>query len=338
LLMVMKKMINDPFKVTDELVEGFIRANPDKVRKVEGMNVVVRNDAPIRNKVGVVIGGGSGHEPLFLEMVGKGMGDAAAHGAIFTSPPADLIHEAVRQVNGGAGIVFVYGNYMGDRLNFDMAAEMAEAEGIEAKTIRVWDDMASAPIDKISERRGIAGDLFVIKGAGAKAETMADLKEVERAAKKVRDNCRSMGVALTSCTIPATGKLTFTIGDDEMEIGMSAHGEPGVLRTGLKPADEIAQILTERIIQDLSLEDGDEVNVLVNGFGSTTRMEMLILYRKADMILKDRGIKVYDVVIGSFLTTQEMAGASFTFLKLDDEIKQLWDSPADSPGFSKCSK
>lgn len=334
----MKKMINDPFKVTDELVEGFVRANPDKARRVEGMNVVVRKDAPIKNKVGVVIGGGSGHEPLFLEMVGKGMGDAVAHGAIFTSPSPDLIYEAVRQVNGGAGIVFVYGNYMGDRLNFDMAAEMAQADGIEVRTIRVWDDIASAPLDRISERRGTAADLFVIKATGAKAETMANLDEVERAARKVRDNCRSMGVALTSCTIPATGKETFTIAEDEMEIGMGAHGEPGVLRTKLKPADEIAQILTERIIQDLSLKDSDEINVLVNGFGSTTRMEMLILYRKADMILREKGIKVYDAVIGNFLTTQEMAGASFTFLKLDDEIKELWDASASSPGFSRCSK
>ena len=161
--MIMKKMINNPFKVTDELVEGFVCANPNKIRKVEGMNVVVRKDAPIKNKVGVVIGGGSGHEPLFLEMVGKGMGDAAAHGQIFTSPPASLVYEAAKQVNGGAGIVFVYGNYMGDRLNFDMAAELVEAEGIEVKTIRVWDDIASAPINRISERRGIAGDLFVIK-------------------------------------------------------------------------------------------------------------------------------------------------------------------------------
>lgn len=333
--MVMKKFINDPLDVTDESVEGFVRAHRDKLRKIDGMCVAVRRDAPKEGKVGVVIGGGSGHEPMFIGFVGRGMADAAVAGAIFTSPTPDQILEATRTVNGGAGVIYVYGNYAGDNLNFDMAAEMAKGDGIDVETVRVWDDIASAPPERVNERRGIAGDLFVIKTAGAKAETMATLSEVKRVTERARDNTRSFAVALSSCTLPTTGRTIFTIGDDEMELGMGAHGEPGVERTKMRSADEIAEIVTSKVLEDLPFEGGDEVNVIINGLGSTTLMELYILYRRTDAILEERGLKIYDVEIGNFITTQEMAGYSLTLMRLDEEIKELWNALADAPAFKK---
>lgn len=332
----MKKLINDPFKVTNELVEGFVLANEGKLRQVPGLNVVVRRGLPVPGRVGVVIGGGSGHEPLFLGFTGRGMGDADAHGAIFTSPSPDLVLAATEAVDGGAGVIYVYGNYAGDILNFDLAADLAKERGIRVETVRVWDDVASAPPERSDQRRGTAADVFVIKAAGAAAELGKDLDEVYRLTAKTRDRCRSIGVALSSCTLPAVDRALFELGEDEISIGMGLHGEEGVDRGVLRPADAVAEAMLARILAD-PLPPGatwDEVNVLVNGYGSTTQMELLIVYRKVRQLLAERGIKVYDSLVGSYCCSQEMAGCSITLLALDDEVKALWDEPCDSPGLT----
>lgn len=330
-----KKLINDPEQAPVEATEGYVALSRGRVRQVPGMTVVARTDMPIQGRVGVVIGGGSGHEPLFLEFVGKGMADAAAAGAVFTSPGPDLILEATRQVHGGAGVVYIFGNYAGDNMNFDLAAELAAAEGIETRIVRVWDDIASAPPERYDDRRGTAADLFVIKIAGAAAERGMNLDEVHRLACKTRDRCRSLGVALSSCTLPGMKKSIFEIGDDEMMVGMGLHGEPGMERRNLLSADEAAQVMLEPLLKELDLKGGDEVGLLVNGYGSTTRLELNIMARAAAFILKERGIALYDGVVGNFCTSLEMAGCSFTLLHLDEELKDLWDDPAWSSGFSK---
>jgi len=331
----MKKLINDPFKVTVESIEGYAKAYADIVRLV-GPHVVSRKYAPVRDKVGVVVGGGSGHEPLFLGWVGYGMADAVVLGEVFAAPPPALILEATRAANGGRGILYVYGNYAGDRMNFDIAGEIARDEGIRNETVRVWDDIASAPPEMAHERRGIAADLFVIKVAGAKAETGASLSDVKRSAEKARDNCRSFGVALSSATIPATGKPTFTLGENEMYFGIGAHGEKGVKKTKMVSADETAEILMKGVVEDLPFRGGDEVGVIVNGYGSTTLMELYIINRKVHQILDGLRINVHHTEVGSFLTTQEMAGCSVTLMRLDEELKELYDAPAYTPAFRKC--
>ena len=333
--MKMKKLINDPMRVADELVEGFVTLHGRDVRQLPGMNVLVRRAMPQAGRVGVVIGGGSGHEPLFLGFIGRGFGDAVVQGAIFTSPGPDLILEAVRAVNGGAGVLFVYGNYTGDNMNFGLAAQRAAAQGIPVKIVRVWDDIASAPRGQEDERRGTAADLFVIKIAGAAAERRWPLDEVDRVTAKARDQCRSLGVALSSCTLPATGTPIFSIGDDEMMVGMGLHGEPGVESTRLKTADETCGLMIERILPDLPFKAGDQVNLLVNGYGSTTLMELLIMARSARRILEARGLTVYEGLAGSYCTSQEMAGCSLTLMRLDDELRSLWDDPGWAPGFSR---
>jgi dihydroxyacetone kinase-like protein len=336
--MAMKKLINDPYEVTDELVEGFVLAYSDRVKRIGDLNVVARKDAPIEGKVGIVIGGGSGHEPLFLGCIGKGMADTIAHGNIFAAPSPDLALEAARAADGGAGVIFLYNNYTGDRLNFDMAQEMAQDEGIQIDTILIYDDIASAPKGRETERRGTTADLLVIKTAGAVAETMVAFEEVKRVIKKAVDNSRSLGVALTPCTIPATGQPTFEIGDDEMEVGMGLHGEKGVQRMKLMSADETTELMINRIVEDLPFKSGDEIIFLINGYGSTTLMEMFIINRKARAMFKDMGIKVYATEIGNFCTSQEMAGCSLTLMRIDDELKRYYDAPADCPAYVKMGK
>jgi dihydroxyacetone kinase-like protein len=333
--MKMKKLINDPMRVADELVQGFVTLHGRIVRQLPGMNVIIRREMPQAGRVGVVIGGGSGHEPLFLGFIGKGFGDAVVQGAIFTSPGPDLILEAVRAVNGRAGVLFVYGNYTGDNMNFGLAAQRAAGEGIPVQTVRVWDDIASAPRGQEDERRGTAADLFVIKIAGAAAERRWPLNEVYRVTAKARDHCRSLGVALSSCTLPATGTPIFSIADDEMMVGMGLHGEPGVESTVLKTADETCVLMIERILPDLPFTTGDQVNMLVNGYGSTTLMELFIMARSARRILEAKGLTVYEGLAGSYCTSQEMAGCSLTLMRLDDELRSLWDAPGWAPGFSK---
>lgn len=331
----MKKLINDPLRVTIESIEGYAKAYQHIVKQV-GPHVVARKDAPVKGKVGVVVGGGSGHEPLFLGWVGYGMADAAVLGEVFAAPAPPLILEATRAANGGCGILFVYGNYAGDNLNFDMAAEMVEEEGIETETVRVWDDVASAPPDRGQDRRGLAADLFVIKVAGARAQNGGALREVLNATERARNNSRTFAVALSPATVPSSGKPTFTIGENEMYFGIGAHGEQGVKKTEMLSADETAKILVEAVVRDLPFKAGDEVNLLVNGYGSTTLMELFIVNRKVHELLRSLEINIHRTDVGSFLTTQEMAGCSVTLMRLDDELKSLYDAPVVTPAFTKC--
>jgi dihydroxyacetone kinase-like protein len=329
---MMKKLINDPFDVTIQSIEGYSLAYPHIVKRV-GPHVVARRNAPIAGKVGVVVGGGSGHEPLFLGWVGFGMADAAVLGEVFASPASPLILQATRATNGGRGVLFVYGNYAGDNMNFSMAAETAREEGIETETVRVWDDVASAPPERMQERRGLAADFYVIKVAGAKAETGASLLEVRRTAERARDNCRTLAVALSPATVPTSAKPTFTIGDDEMYFGIGAHGERGVRKTGMLSADETAEILTDGVVQDLPFKAEDEANLIINGYGSTTLMELFIITRKVHQILQHLSIRVHRTEVGNFLTSQEMAGCSVTLMRLDDELKKCCDAPAFTPAY-----
>jgi dihydroxyacetone kinase-like protein len=331
--MAMKKLINDPFDVVDELLEGLALANPRLVRKHPAVTAIIRKDAPVAGKVGIVIGGGSGHEPLFPEYVGTGMADAAACGQVFAAPSPEVILEAVRAVHAGRGIMLLYNNYAGDCLNFDMAQEQARAGGIEVETVLVTDEIASAPRGREAERRGTTADHVVIKIAGAAAESGAPLSEVVRITRKAVSGARSLSVGLSSCTLPATGKEIFAIGDDEMEIGMGLHGEPGLERTKLLSADETMQQIVPRIIADLPYAESDQVVVVVNGLGATTRMELLIVYRKVHAMLSALGIGVHSAEIGEFGTSQEMKGVSVTLVKLDDELRELFDAPCESPAY-----
>jgi dihydroxyacetone kinase-like protein len=333
--MKMKKLINDPYLVTDELVEGFVLANRKKLRKLDGSNVVVRTDTDFTKKVGIIIGGGSGHEPLFLGFVGRGMGDAVAHGAIFTSPSVDIIYEAIQAADGGNGIILIYGNYQGDIINFDMAQEMAKVDGIRIETVRVWDDVASAPPESKEERRGTSADLVVIKIAGAASELGWTFDDVLRVTQKARDNCRSIGVSLSSCTLPGVGKPIFELEDDKMMLGMGVHGEPGIRKVDLLSADETAELLWEQILaDDLPLQPNSEIVLYVNGYGATTMMELYIVNRKLHELCAAQGIAIHANIVGNLCTSQEMGGCSVTVMKLDAELKSLIDQPADSPGFT----
>ena len=333
--MKMKKLINDPFAVSDELIDGFLDAYGAKLTRVEGLNVVAKRGFPKPGRAGVVVGGGSGHEPLFLGYVGHNMADAVVEGQIFAAPSPDLCLAGARAVNGGAGVLFLYNNYAGDRLNFDMAVDMASAEGIDVRTVLIWDDVASGPPDQPELRRGTAADVFVIHAVGAAAEAGAGIDEVVRVAEKARDNCRSIGVALSSCTLPATGASTFDLSENEMEVGMGLHGEPGVERTTMRSADETAAMMLPMLMRDFPLQRCDEVNLLINGYGSTTLMEMYIMNRAFRRMLAEAGVEVHRSEIGNFCTTQEMAGCSLTLMRLDDELKQLVDTPAECPAYTR---
>ncbi len=329
--MAMKKLINNPERVVDELIEGFVLANPGLVRKHSSVNAVIRSDAPVADKVGVVIGGGAGHEPLFLEYIGPGMADASAHGQIFSAPSPQIVVAAIRAVNSNKGVMLLYNNYAGDCLNFDMAQDMARAEGIEVETVLINDEIASAPKGREEERRGTTADHVVIKIAGAVAETRAPLAEVVRVTRKAIGGARSLGVGLSSCTLPATGEEIFQIADDEMEIGMGLHGEPGMERIKLLTADETMARVIPRIVEDLPYQQGDEVILVINGYGSSTRMEMFIVNRKVRAMLNDLGIKVYATDVGEFCTSQEMKGLSVTLVRVDEELKKYFDAPCCSP-------
>ena len=330
-----KKLINDPFRVTVESIQGYVEAYPQIVKQISP-HVVARIDAPVSDKVGVVVGGGSGHEPLFLGWVGFGMADAAVLGEVFAAPSPPMILDATKAANGTRGVLYVYGNYAGDNMNFDMATEAARDNGITTETVRVWDDVASAPPDRAEERRGLAADLFVIKIAGAKAEERAPLLEVKRVAEKARDNSRTFAVALLPATVPTSGKPTFTINENEMYFGIGAHGERGVKRTELLSADATAQILVEEVLKDLPFRSGDDVNLIVNGYGSTTLMELFIINRKINEILLNSGIRIHRTEVGNFLTTQEMAGCSVTMMRLDDELRKCYDAPAVTSALTRC--
>lgn len=328
----MKKLINDAFNVVEDTISGIIKAYPKHFRLASGNpRALVRADAPVRGKVAIVTGGGSGHIPVFLGYVGPGLADGVAIGNVFSSPSADAIYAATKEVHGGRGVLYLFGNYAGDSMNFEMAKEMAELDGISVEIAKVSDDVASAPPGERDRRRGIAGLFFAYKVVGAKAAQGASLQDVKAVADKVIRNTCSMGVALSPCTVPAAGKPTFTLAEDEMEVGMGIHGEPGVERTKLKPADEVAEILVRRVVDDLPFKNGDEVAVLVNGLGATPPEELYVIYNKVFDILEAYGISVYRPYIGEYATSMEMAGCSVTLLRLDEETKSLLDAPAFSP-------
>ncbi|RKD32545.1 dihydroxyacetone kinase subunit DhaK [Thermohalobacter berrensis] len=331
----MKKIINNPESVVEEMLEGIVNAHPEYVKRLEGFNVLVRADAPVKGKVALVSGGGSGHEPSHGGYVGKGMLDAAVAGEVFTSPTPDQVFEAIKAVDGGSGVLLVIKNYTGDVMNFEMAAEMAEMEGIKVDSVIVNDDVAVENSTYTTGRRGIAGTVFVHKIAGAAADKGLELKEVKRIAEKVINNVRTMGMSLTPCTVPAAGKPSFELAEDEMEVGLGIHGEPGTHRDKIKTADEITEHLLEKIFNDIEVNEKDEVAVMVNGLGGTPLMELYIVNRKVKDILQEKGIKVYKTFVGNFMTSLEMAGCSVSILKLDDELKELLSAKADTIAFKQ---
>ncbi len=330
-----KKLFNAPEDIITHAIEGMISAHPDLLC-VQGATgrAVVAKDGPRDGKVGIIIGGGSGHEPAFAGYVGRGLADAAAVGNVFASPAPEQIMDAARAADGGAGVLFLYGNYTGDVMNFDMAAEDCERLGIPARSVQVTDDVASAPKGREGERRGIAGDFFVFKIAGAAAEHGRDLTGCVAAARHANDNCRSMGVALSACSMPQTGKLNFEIGHDEMEIGMGVHGEPGMRRGKLATADEVTDELMAAMLADMPLGAGDRVAVLVNGLGATGPLELYILHRRVAQILGERGVAIHRSWVGEYCTSLEMAGASITLLKLDEDLQLLLDTPCRTPALT----
>ena len=331
----MKKIINDPNLVVRDMLDGFVAAYPREVRLLPGTTVIARVDAPAANKVGLVSGGGSGHEPAHAGYVGEGMLDAAVAGEVFTSPTPDQVLEGIKSVDAGEGVLLVIKNYTGDVMNFDMAAELAEAEGIQVEQVIVNDDVAVEDSSFTTGRRGIAGTVFVHKLAGAKAEAGGTLAEVKAVAEKTIKNVRSIGMAITPCTVPAAGTPSFTLEENEMEIGIGIHGEPGIERKPITSADDIAVELTNKVLADLKPESGTEVAVMVNGLGGTPEMELYIVNKKVKELLTDKGIRIYDTFVGEYMTSLEMAGVSVTLLKLDDELKELLDAKSKAPAFRR---
>jgi dihydroxyacetone kinase-like protein len=331
----MKKILNKAVDFVPEMLDGLIKAHPDQLAYEEDLHCIVRADAPVQGKVALATGGGSGHLPVFLGYVGKGMLDGCAVGDVFASPSADQMYTVTKRIHGGAGVVYIYGNYGGDVLNFDMAAEMAAFEDIEVRTVLVKDDVASAPPEEAARRRGVAGMIFAFKCAGARADKGGSLDEVVAAAEKALANTRTMGVALSPCTVPMAGKPTFTIGDDEMEIGMGIHGEPGKVREKLQTADQITERMLAAILADLQPAAGDRVAIMVNGLGATPPEELYIIFRKAHAILTGQGIGIHRAYVGEYATSMEMAGASITLMRLDDELAELLDHPARTPFFTQ---
>ncbi|QJD83184.1 dihydroxyacetone kinase subunit DhaK [Cohnella herbarum] len=331
----MKKLINHPDAVVDEMVEGYVAAYPQYVAVLPtNKRALIGTHERTQGKVGVVIGGGSGHEPAFMGLIGKGMADGVPVGNIFASPPPHPIVEVTKAIHSGAGVIYMYGNYAGDCMNFDMAAELADLEeGIRVETVLVTDDIASASENEMHRRRGIAGGFLVFKTAGAAAERGYALDEVVRVTRKANDRLRTMGVALAPCRIPQTGQPSFTLEEGEMEIGLGIHGEPGIQRGLIATADETADILLDAIIQELRLVQGDRVVVLVNGLGSTTRMELLITYRRVDTRLKALEVEIARSYVGEYVTSLEMGGCSLSIMKLDDELEDLIQDAADTPMF-----
>ncbi|MBY0754495.1 dihydroxyacetone kinase subunit DhaK [Clostridium sardiniense] len=329
----MKKLINNPDNVLEDMLQGMLYAHGDYLKRVEGFDVLVRKNSKSEGKVALVSGGGSGHEPAHAGYVGEGMLDAAVCGAVFTSPTPDQVYEAIKAVDNGSGVLLIIKNYTGDIMNFEMAQDMADMEGINVKAVVVNDDVAVEDSLYTAGRRGIAGTVFVHKIVGAKAEEGASLEEVKNVADKVINNVRSMGMALTSCIVPAAGKANFTLAEDEIEIGMGIHGEPGTHREKISTADNISEQLVNKILNDITIENSDEVAVMVNGLSGTPLMELYIVNKKVQEILEEKGIKVHKTFVGEYMTSLEMAGCSVSILKLDDELKGLLGEKADTPAF-----
>ena len=320
----MRKIINNAEHVVDEMMEGYISAYSRYYVKHPDVNGVILKQRR-KDKVALVIGGGSGHEPMFSGFVGKGLADAAACGNIFASPDPNTIYQTAKAVEQGKGVLFVYGCYAGDNLNFDMGEEFLNDDGIQTAHVRVWDDVASAPQERIEDRRGIAGDVFVVKIAGAACDAGLELEEVVRVTEKARDNTRTIGVATAPAQLPGVEQPIFTLGEGEIEYGMGLHGERGVLRTTWEDADVLTEKMYKQILDDSDLKTGDEVCVLVNGLGSTTITELAIVFRKVKKLLDADGIKVYDTDLNNYCTSQEMGGFSITLFKLDEELKKYYD-------------
>ncbi len=333
-MLLAKKIINDPNACAAELLEGLVEAYDGEARKV-GRGCIVMNDLK-PGKVALLVGGGSGHEPIYHGLVGKNLADGAACGDIFAAPPPDIVLEGTQAVHQGNGVLYLYGNYAGDVLNFDMAQELARDMGMDVRTVLIWDDVASAPPTEKDKRRGIAGLVPIVKLAGAAATKAASLDELERLVIKARDHTRSVGLSTAPGSIPATGKPTFELDPDKIGLGMGIHGEKGVGLIPMQTADDLVPMLLDIIFgDDLAFESGDEVILLVNSLGSTTMMELLIVLRKVKEVLKGRGIRVHDTLVGPYVTCQEMAGLSISLTKLDPELKSLWDLPCSSICFTK---
>ncbi|MBT2568053.1 dihydroxyacetone kinase subunit DhaK [Arthrobacter sp. ISL-85] len=327
----MKKLINDPKSVVAESVQGFGLAHADLVTINEDPIYVTRKDAPVAGKVGLVSGGGSGHEPLHAGYVGRGMLDAAVPGAVFTSPTPDQILPATLAVNSGAGVVHIVKNYTGDVLNFETAAELAEAEGVSVRTVLVNDDVAVEDSLYTAGRRGVGGTVLVEKIAGAAAERGDGLDAVAAIGERVNANVRTMGVALSACTVPHAGQPSFDLADDEIEIGIGIHGEPGRHRIPMENADNITNRLLEPVLADLKVSSGDKVLLFVNGMGGTPLSELYIVYRRAVQVLADAGATVERSLVGNYITALEMQGCSISVLRLDEELTELWDAPVHTP-------
>jgi phosphoenolpyruvate---glycerone phosphotransferase subunit DhaK len=329
----MQKLINRPDDFVDEMLEGILAAHPDQLRRAADPRAIVRSDAPVKDKVAIATGGGSGHLPVFMGYVGPGLADGAAIGNVFASPSSDQMLAVIKGIDGGRGVLQLYGNYGGDVMNFGLAAELAEGDGIKVATVLGADDVASAPKGEESRRRGIAGIFFLYKVAGARAQEGADLEEVVATTEKAAARIRSMGVALAPCTVPSAGRPTFELPAGEMEIGMGIHGEPGVRRGPLETADAVTDHLLDALLADLPHSRGDRVDVLVNGLGATPVEELYLVYRRAAKGLAAAGLTVRRAWVGEYATSLEMAGASISLLHIDDELGRLMDAPASSPFF-----
>lgn len=331
----MQKIINDPSLVVDQMLEGFVKANSDLVSTTENERVLKYKNAPVKGKVGVVTGGGSGHKPAFVGYIGRNMVDAVAVGELFSSPPAQMFYDAIREADAGAGVAILYGNYAGDNMNVAMAIEQAEDDGILVGKVVANDDVPSAPSSDRSRRRGVAGEILMWKVGGAKAAMGGSLEEVLAVAQKAIDNTRSMGVGLSPCILPEVGHPNFTIEPGTMEVGIGHHGEPGIEVAPLESAEQIARRMCDVILPDLPFKSGDEVVVLVSGLGSTPLMEQYILYGEVEKILESKGIKVHKSLVGNYFTSLEMAGATLSIMRLDDELKECFDYEADAVSFKQ---
>ena len=331
----MQRIINNPNDVVNDMINGFIKAHKDIIEKTENNRVLKYKKAPIKNKVGIVTGGGSGHKPAFIGYIGENMVDAVAIGEIFSSPTAKAFYDAFKTADSGKGVACLYGNYAGDNMNVRMAIKMAEKDGIIVKTVIANDDVASAPKEEKNKRRGVAGEVLMWKIAGAKAALGGNLDEVISVAQKAIDNTKSVGIGLTPCTIPALGKPNFVIEEGKMELGIGHHGEPGIKVTNLKTADEMAEIMLDIILPDLPFVSNNEVVVLISGLGATPVMELYILYAKIAEILANKNIKIYKPYVGDYFTSLDMMGATVTLMKADNELKELIDLSANSMGFKQ---
>jgi dihydroxyacetone kinase-like protein len=328
----MKKLINDPEGVVQDALHGVEAAHGDRVRVSYDPAIVVRIDAPVKGKVGIISGGGSGHEPMHGGFVGPGMLDAACPGEVFTSPTPDQMLEATKAVNGGAGVLHIVKNYTGDVMNFDMAAEMGKSDEIEVETVLTNDDVAVEDSLYTAGRRGVGVTVLVEKIVGAAAEEGRSLHEVAELGRRVNANGRSMGMALTPCITPASGNPSFELADDEVEIGIGIHGEPGRFREKVGPASQVAERLLTPIIEDLPFSSGDRVLAFVNGMGGTPLIELYVVYNEVAKIAAAHGLKIERNLIGNYITSLEMQGCSITLLKLDDELLRYWDAPVNTPG------